>query len=196
MVGKRPTEFLTEDDADRRSFFRSTVGRLARVLAKRAEQKVVQQRYLRPPGALDEIAFLAACTRCGDCLPVCPVSAIVKVPASAGLAAGTPKIDAHIQGCITCEDMPCVKACPTAALTPPERGWSGYQMATLELDPDRCIAFRGSECGICVEACPVGETAIALDAGGRPILKAEGCVGCGMCVRACVTTPSSLKLHF
>ena len=35
---------------------------------------------LRPPGALDEFAFLTACTRCDKCLPACPVDAIVGAP--------------------------------------------------------------------------------------------------------------------
>ena len=30
---------------------------------------------------------------------------------------------------------------------------------------------------------------------GHPVLKPEGCVGCGVCVTACVTLPSSLKLR-
>ena len=55
MVGERPADFLRDEDGDRRSFFRSTMGRLGRMLARRAEQRVVQQRYLRPPGALDEV---------------------------------------------------------------------------------------------------------------------------------------------
>jgi Pyruvate/2-oxoacid:ferredoxin oxidoreductase delta subunit len=41
----------------------------------------------------------------------------------------------------------------------------------------------------------VGERALALDDAGRPVIKFEGCVGCGVCVRACVTTPSSLNLR-
>jgi len=40
----------------------------------------------------------------------------------------------------------------------------------------------------------VGARALVMDAGGRPVLRPEGCVGCGVCVTACVTTPSSLKL--
>lgn len=165
------------------------VGRLA-------ERRVVRQRYLRPPGALDEVAFLAACTRCGDCIPVCPVTAIVKVPTSAGLAAGTPMIDPAVQGCVVCDEMPCAAACPTEALSVPPGGWTGYRMAALELDADRCIAFYGSPCGVCARACPVGEAALALDEAGRPVIKREGCVGCGTCVRACVTTPSSLLLRY
>jgi len=40
----------------------------------------------------------------------------------------------------------------------------------------------------------VGEKALALDSGGRPVIRPEGCVGCGVCVTACVTSPSSLRL--
>lgn len=196
MAHEFPTDFLKDQEGDRRAFFQTTAGRLAKALARRAERKVVQQRYLRPPGRLDEMAFLAACTRCGDCIAVCPVSAIVKASPQAGLAAGTPYIDPAVQACVACEDMPCAAACPTEALSVPERGWVGYRMGSLELDPDRCIAFHGSECGVCARACPVGEKALAMDDDGRPVIKMEGCVGCGSCVRVCVTSPSSLTLRY
>ena len=189
-------EFLKGDDGDRRSFFRATVGRLADEVQKRTERRIVPERYFRPPGALDEIGFIAACTRCGECITVCPVDAIVKVSASAGFAAGTPAIHPETQPCTVCPDMPCAKVCPTEALTVPPNGWDGYEMAELELVPEQCIAFQGVECGVCARACPIGEAAIGLDSEGRPILRAEGCVGCGVCVRACVTAPKSLKLHF
>jgi MauM/NapG family ferredoxin protein len=192
---KRKLEFLKGNAGDRRSFFQTTLGRLVEEVTQRTERRVVPHAYFRPPGALREMAFIAACTRCGDCIDVCPPRAIVKVPASAGLAAGTPVIDPEIQPCTVCPDMPCARSCPTEALTVPEGLWSGYRMATLELVPERCIAFHKVECAVCVRACPVGEAAIASDADGRPVLKAEGCVGCGVCVRACVTSPSSLKLH-
>ncbi len=165
-------------------------------MGRRAERRVVQKRYLRPPGALQEVGFLAACTRCSDCLEVCPVAAILKVPTSGGLAAGTPMIDPRLQPCVVCADMPCAAACPTEALTVPESGWRGYRMAGLELLTDRCIAFGGTECDVCVEACPIGEDALILDDGGRPVIRVEGCVGCGVCVRACVTSPASLELRY
>ncbi len=187
--------FLTGRAGNRRSFFQTTLGRLVEEVTHRTERRIVRDSYFRPPGALREVAFIAACTRCGDCIDVCPVDAIIKAPASAGLAAGTPLIDPETQPCTVCADMPCAEVCPTDALTPPEGLWSGYRMATLELVPERCIAFQGVECGVCARSCPVGETALALDDGGRPVLKEEGCVGCGVCVRACVTAPSSLKLE-
>jgi ferredoxin-type protein NapG len=96
---------------------------------------------------------------------VCPVHAIIKAPPAGGLAAGTPIIDPAIQACVVCADMPCAHACPTGALVPPSDGWANVHMGILELDPERCIT------------------------------RVEGCVGCGVCVTACVTSPSSLRLR-
>jgi len=63
------------DTSDRRGFFRQTLGRALREVAERTEERVVTRRYLRPPGAIPEMGFLAACTRCGACIDVCPVHA-------------------------------------------------------------------------------------------------------------------------
>ena len=179
---------------DRRGFFRETIGRLVREVAARTERRVAPRRWFRPPGAAPEIAFLASCTRCGDCVDVCPVHAIFTAPADAGLAAGTPILEPAAQACVVCADMPCARACETGALVVPADGWDAVRMGVLELDPERCITFHGVSCGVCARACPVGERALALDAAGRPVLKPEGCVGCGVCVTACVTSPSSLTL--
>jgi ferredoxin-type protein NapG len=179
---------------ERREFLARTMGRLLREIAVRTEERVAPRRWFRPPGAAPEVAFVAACTRCGDCIDVCPVHAIVKAPATAGLAAGTPYIDPAMQACVVCADMPCAAACATGALVVPPDLWASVHMGVLELDPDRCITFQGSACGVCARSCPVGERALAMDEHGHPILKPEGCVGCGVCVTACVTTPSSLRL--
>src|SRR5207249_11945653 len=87
-------------ESDRRGFFRDTLGRLLREVVARTEERVAPRRYFRPPGALPEVAFVAACTRCGACIDVCPVHAIVTAPAGAGLAAGTPVIDMARQACV------------------------------------------------------------------------------------------------
>jgi ferredoxin-type protein NapG len=187
--------------SDRRTFFQETVGKLLHEVVERAERRVAPKRWFRPPGAAPEVAFVAACTRCGDCIDVCPVHAIMKTPASGGgLAAGTPYIDPTVQACVVCDDMPCAAACETGALVVPAdiagRGiWAGVRMGVLDLDPGRCITFQGAACGVCARACPIGEQALAMDDRGHPVLKPEGCVGCGVCVTACVTTPSSLKLR-
>ena len=180
---------------DRRGFFGDTIGRVVQEVAGRAEARVAPRRWFRPPGAAPEPEFVTLCTRCGDCIDVCPVHAIVKAGPAAGLAAGTPIIEPDLQACIVCADMPCARACGTGALVVPHDGWAGIHMGVLELDPERCITFQGTTCGVCARACPVGERALALDAAGHPVIRAEGCVGCGVCVTACVTTPSSLSLR-
>jgi MauM/NapG family ferredoxin protein len=194
-MGRDSEPFLTGGAGDRRAFFRDTFGRLAREAARRTERRVASKVHFRPPGALDELAFLAACTRCSDCIEVCPPGAIIKAPAGAGFSVGTPIIDPAVQPCTVCSDMPCADACPTAALQVPEEVWVGYRLATLELVPERCVAFDGVECGVCARVCPLGERALRVDGDGRPVIIAEECVGCGVCVKACVTSPASLKLH-
>lgn len=191
MAGKG---FFQPGDGTRRDFFRDLVGEWVERLVDQTEQRVVARRYFRPPGALPEVAFLAACTRCNACVEVCPPRAIRRAPTSAGLAAGTPYIDPAAQPCTVCPDMPCAAACPTEALRVPADGWEGHRLGQLELVPERCITFSGMACGVCANACPVGEAALAMDEQGHPVIRAEGCVGCGLCVRACVTSPSSFVL--
>jgi MauM/NapG family ferredoxin protein len=180
---------------DRRDLVRQTLGTWLERLLADTEQRVSPRRYLRPPGALPEVAFLTACTRCSECVKVCPPFAIRKAPADAGLAAGTPYIDPELVACIACADMPCARACPTGALTLPPDGWAGYRLAAVELVPERCVTFQGTTCRACADACPVGERALAIDEAGHPVLKVEGCVGCGSCLRACITHPSSYLLR-
>ncbi|MDR1462853.1 MAG: 4Fe-4S dicluster domain-containing protein [Azoarcus sp.] len=73
---------------------------------------------LRPPGALDEADFLASCIKCGQCVQVCPVSAIRLGDIGDGFGIGTPYIDARAQACdFSCDVAQCILACPTGALT-------------------------------------------------------------------------------
>lgn len=191
VAGEPGGELLT----DRRQFFTNTLGRAAREVARLAERRIAPRRHFRPPGAAPEAEFLALCTRCGDCIDVCPAHAIIRSGPEAGFATGTPILEPSVRACVVCTEMPCARACPTGALVVPGDGWASIHMGVLELDAERCITFHGSACGVCARACPVGERALALDAGGRPVIRPEGCVGCGVCVTACVTAPSSLSLR-
>jgi MauM/NapG family ferredoxin protein len=187
---------LTPSDTTRRGLLRSALGDWLERLMTHTEKRVVTRRYFRPPGALPEMGFLAACTRCGACSDACPPHAIVEVPRDGGLAAGTPQLELHIEPCIACPTMPCVAACPTGALSPPAQGWANHRIAVLEFYPERCLTFRDTPCRVCADACPIGERALAIDEAGHPVLRHEGCVGCGVCVRACVTAPSSFGFTY
>lgn len=184
---------MTDDPGalDRRGFFTQGLQRALREVVSAFGERVAPARYVRPPGALPEPAFVAACTRCGACADVCPVHAITKLPPSHGLAAGTPVLDVAITACIMCETMPCATACPTPALEVPPWGWRDAKLADVTIDTSRCITYRDVECGICARVCPVGEDALRMDERGRPVVGAA-CTGCGQCVNACVTTPSSI----
>ncbi|MCL2020956.1 MAG: 4Fe-4S dicluster domain-containing protein [Betaproteobacteria bacterium] len=73
---------------------------------------------LRPPGALDEKDFLASCIKCGQCVQVCPVSAIKLGEIDEGYGIGVPFIDAREQACdFSCDAVQCILACPTGSLT-------------------------------------------------------------------------------
>ncbi|MBI5496699.1 MAG: 4Fe-4S dicluster domain-containing protein [Deltaproteobacteria bacterium] len=74
-------------------------------------------RRLRPPGALDEKDFLAACIKCGQCVQVCPVEAIHPADLWDGFGVGVPFIDPRKQACdFACDVGQCILACPTGAL--------------------------------------------------------------------------------
>jgi ferredoxin-type protein NapG len=176
---------------DRRSFFKQAFGGALEHVARATEERLIQKRYVRPPGALSEIGFLAACTRCGLCAAACPPAAIKYAGPEGGLAAGTPFLEVEQVPCIACADMPCASVCPTDALIVPERGWVRERLGKITFHPNRCITFQGQACAICVQACPVGPAALELDSEARPVLKVEGCVACGVCVRDCPTMPSS-----
>lgn len=176
---------------DRRQFLRDSVGSLFEKALEATEERVIQQRFVRPPGALPEVAFLAACTRCGECVTACPPKVLRTAPPTAGLAAGTPYLDIPRAPCESCPTMPCAAACPTEALTIPPDGWDGYRLGALEFVPERCVTFRGQACRACADACPRGERALTMDEAGHPVLRHEGCTACGVCIRACISVPPS-----
>ncbi|MCV6548208.1 MAG: 4Fe-4S dicluster domain-containing protein [Cohaesibacter sp.] len=100
---------------------------------------------LRPPGAIDEDAFLAACIKCGQCVQVCPVEAIKLADLDEGFGIGVPYIDARAQACdFSCDATQCILACPTGALdhaiTKKEEVTMGF--AKL-VEPEHCLAMLG-----------------------------------------------------
>ncbi|NMD06788.1 MAG: 4Fe-4S dicluster domain-containing protein [Phyllobacteriaceae bacterium] len=100
---------------------------------------------LRPPGALEEDEFLAACIKCGQCVQVCPVEAIKLADGDEGYGLGTPYIDARAQACdFSCDAVQCVLSCPTGALTHAISTKEEVTMGVARLSrPDACLAMKG-----------------------------------------------------
>ncbi|MGM0786100.1 MAG: 4Fe-4S binding protein [Thermodesulfobacteriota bacterium] len=166
-------------------------------------------RLIRPPGALPEPEFLAACVRCGQCMAACPTNTLQPIWFSAGLlAVFSPSVTPRRKYCDpTC--TACGHACPTGAiqtLAQKERVWA--KIGTAVIYRQQCLAWEYKKsCMVCDEACPYG----ALEFEKRPDLPypvphviEDKCSGCGHCEHACpvynqaaivVTPMNSLRLR-
>jgi ferredoxin-type protein NapG len=146
-------------------------------------------KLLRPPGALkpDE-DFLAACTGCGDCLPVCPPSCIITVEHEDGR--NIPVIDPSAKPCYLCTELPCIAACEPGALIDPG-GPERVRLGIAKIDPKRCVTFKGQSCRSCYTACPYPDRAIMM-IGARPLIGSGACTGCGLCEHACPEHPKAV----
>ncbi len=102
-------------------------------------------KRLRPPGALAEKEFLAACIKCGQCVQVCPVVAIKLADIDEGFGVGVPYVDAREQACdFACDTPQCVLACPTGALTHSLKAKEDVRMGLAELtSPQTCLGRMG-----------------------------------------------------
>jgi polyferredoxin len=164
---------------------------------------------LRPPGALDEEAFLSRCIRCGECMKVCPNNSLHPTLEQAGIEGlWTPTLVPRIgycePSCVLCSEV-----CPTGAIwqiTPKEKGWvvgvgaqsQQIRLGTAFYDRGRCLPWaEATECIVCEEWCPVSPKAIyvedadVIDSAGKtktlkqPRIDPSRCVGCGACEYAC-----------
>ena len=146
--------------------------------AKETEKvKVIEKPgWLRPPGAVQEDLFLERCTKCGDCIDICPHDAIESL-----LVQETPAIYPGETPCQLCEDFPCVVACETEALVPLQNLYE-VRMGVAKVSRNVCTAGNG--CNACVAKCPTG--AISMDFGAFLVAVDEKkCVGCGVCQYIC-----------
>lgn len=161
---------------------------------------------LRPPGALAEPDFLAACVRCGLCVRDCPYKILELARPEQGPATGTPFFTARTGPCEMCEDIPCVKACPTGALDPKLKDIDDSAMGLAVLvDHETCLNFLGLRCDVCYRVCPRIDKAITLEPEhnqrtGRhtrfiPTVHSEHCTGCGMCEKACVLDTAAIRIY-
>lgn len=129
----------------------------------------------RPPWALAEAAFAAACEACGRCIENCPEGIV-----TAGKD-GYPEIDFTRGGCSFC--AACVEACPGTALA--KNGNAAWSIVA-HFAPS-CLSLQGIVCRLCEEACEAQAIRFTPLIGGlaMPRVEGEACSGCGTCVSAC-----------
>lgn len=199
---------------DRRRFFREGLRELLRPLASAIEpiENVARQLgnlepepskalslpppradggfgpVLRPPGALDELAFRDTCARSGQCVEACPVKAIRLDPAGRE-GGGAPWIDAGTQACVLCDGLYCMEACPSGALV--RTPLPDIDIGTARWNEPTCLRTTDEDCRICIQKCPMGLAAIELRDNKVHVIE-DGCTGCGVCQQLCPTSPKSI----
>ena len=182
------------------------VGMLGLGLGLYAKQaKALPPLAIRPPGAIPEVDFVGACIRCGLCVRDCPYHILELAKPENPVATGTPFFTARTLPCEMCEDIPCVKACPTGALdhSLTDIAKSHMGLATL-VDHETCLNFLGLRCDVCYRVCPLIDKAITLDIvpntrTGRhamflPTVHSDACTGCGKCEKACVLEEAAIRV--
>jgi len=159
---------------------------------------------VRPPGSVPEEEFLQLCIRCGECFRACPNDVLQPLGFEQGLEGlWTPAVKADWAGCEpSCNG--CGHVCPTGAiraLSLAEK--KAARMGFAVVNEKTCLPFAGrEECQLCVDEChSAGYHAIEFvrhgtraDEDGNPIdgtgmlapvVRADLCVGCGLCQTRC-----------
>ncbi len=174
-----------------------------------------QSKVIRPPGAVEERAFLERCIRCAECMKVCPNNALHPAFFEAGIeGVWTPILIARIGYCeFSC--VLCGQVCPTGAIQKiTEKEKMGIAQAPVKIgtafyDQGRCLPWAmQTPCIVCEEFCPTSPKAIWVEevdaivrdskpgvAGApsayntvhlqRPHVDPSLCVGCGACEKVC-----------
>jgi len=160
---------------------------------------------IRPPGALDEEDFSGACVRCGLCVRDCPFDTLKLATFGDKVTTGTPYFTARDVPCEMCDDIPCVKACPTGALDHSLENIDDARMGLAVLiDQENCLNFQGLRCDVCYRICPLIDKAITLEMKHNarsgmhalfiPTVHSDFCTGCGKCERACVLEDTAIRV--
>jgi MauM/NapG family ferredoxin protein len=145
-------------------------------------------RLIRPPGAIPEPEFLAACVRCGLCVRSCLTHTLQPAGMESGLLLwGTP---VHVMRLAGCEQQCnlCGTVCPTGAIRDlPLRERQHAKVGTAVISQSRCVAWRRDQlCLLCDESCPYNAIVFrTVDGHKRPFVDESRCNGCGMCEHVC-----------
>lgn len=199
-------------DPGRRQFLTETAAAVAGALVLSVGLGLYQRTAralpayaVRPPGALPEEKFLGACLRCGQCVRGCPYAVLRLARLGDEIPTGTPYFIARENPCRMCEDIPCLKACPSGALSKSLTTIYEARMGlAVLLDHENCLNHLGLRCDVCYRACPLIDEAITLEVQVNrrsgvhtlfiPVVHSKHCTGCGKCEYSCVLDSAAIKV--
>ncbi len=172
---KTRKEFLTKT-------FKMVTGAVATVIDKKLPAEFKEfECPLFPPGAAED--FIDRCAACGDCAMACPAGAI-KLKNVDLYGRKYPVIEPSKKACVMCESLWCIDACCSEALVMNDENVFP-KMGTAVIKEDFCLAYNGSSCMTCYDACPLKRSAIKMKS-NKPVIIDEECTGCGICEEVCV----------
>ena len=156
-------------------------------------------KLIRPPGSLDEKAFLSRCVKCGECMKVCITNGLQPTLLEAGLEGiWSPVLVPRIGYCeFRC--TLCGQVCPTGAIRKLDMEEKAkIRIGLAMIDKGRCLPYaHATPCIVCEEVCPTAKKAIWFEKtivrnrdGKELVLKQprvdlELCIGCGICEAKC-----------
>jgi polyferredoxin len=212
------TSTIQKPDLQRRTLVAATAAGAVCIPGMRIANwpdKAYSEKVIRPPGAVEERAFLERCIRCAECMKVCPNNALHPAFFEAGIEGlWTPILIPRIGYCeFSC--VLCGQVCPTGAIqkiTEKQKmgiGQKPIAMGTAMYDHGRCLPWAmATPCIVCEEFCPTspkaiwpeevevpkrdskyqkeGEQAAMLTIKvQRPHVDPSLCIGCGACEKVC-----------
>lgn len=183
-------------------------------LLKSGQSAKRQSSYLiRPPGVREsnsDVVAFTKCTRCNDCIRVCPTGGLQPAVLEVGAAGlGSPILVSRLGYCdYSCNA--CGQVCPVQAIPPLDLETKRSQVIGLAyIDEYRCIPWSDHKpCFVCEEMCPVPEKAILLEETSMmgpdgenmvlklPHVRRELCIGCGICEYKCpVSGDAAIRVY-
>jgi ferredoxin-type protein NapF len=155
--------------------------------------KKTPSRSLRPPGAIDEVAFTGLCVRCGNCIRSCPTGILSPDPGRQGILGLLAPLLSFRQGYCLVGCTRCADVCPSGALHPfTSASKIQYPIGLPLVDMRVCLLGEDRECFLCRNHCPYEAITLVwseTDYMLTPKIDLQKCPGCGACEVVCPTSP-------
>ncbi|MEN8175128.1 MAG: ferredoxin-type protein NapF [Pseudomonadota bacterium] len=139
----------------------------------------------RPPWAVAEEVFVELCTRCDECIRVCPQKVLERGDG------GFPRISFAGGGCDFCGE--CAQACEAGVLKRDEDSGTRPFPFVVAIS-DKCLNPKGVVCRACVDECEQRALRYVPRLGGRAEISVnvQNCSGCGACLHKCPVSAIAL----
>ncbi len=159
---------------------------LSRRAFLRGKRPAIYREAIFPPWSLPDETFIAACTRCNECINVCPERILYKGDS------GFPEVDFKRRACSFCRE--CVVSCQADAFHVANKDIYNAWNLVAFVSSD-CLSMQGITCRACAEHCATRAIRFQLQLGGKalPDVSQAACTGCGACVRPCPVNALTIK---